>query len=153
MISLNQAIKYCPSRIKKGTIQTVKSIKLIEAGNGEDSKGIFQKATFEVVATNGPRRVTIKAYGDPRKNIFQRSTWVHCSCPWFLFYCEYALAKRGSSDIINSNGKPPNITNPKQWPYICKHVIAITARWSELSPILTKRLLEEQKKQKAKERV
>lgn len=153
MINLNQAIKYTPARIKKGTVLTVKSIKLVEARNGEDTKGPFQKATFEVVATNGPRRVTIKAYGDPRKNIFQRSTWVTCSCPWFLFFCEYALAKRGSSDIINSNGKPPIITNPRQWPYICKHVIAITQRWAELAPILTKRWLAEEKKRKMRERL
>jgi len=153
MVSLQQILKYTPARIKKGTIQTVKTIKLIEAGNGEDAKGSFQRATFEVVATNGPRRVTLKAYGDPKKNIFQRSSWIHCSCPWFLFFCEYALAKRGSSDIINSNGKPPNITNPRQFPYACKHVIAVLARWAELGPILTKRVLEEQKKQELKERV
>lgn len=153
MINLNAVLKYTPSRIKKGTIQTVKSIKLIEAGNGQDAKGPFQRATFEVVATNGPRRVTVKSYGDPSKNIFQRSTWMHCSCPWFLFFCEYALARRGSSDIINSNGKPPDITNPKQWPYACKHVIAVLDRWSKLGPILTQRFLEDQKKQKLKERV
>lgn len=153
MISLNQALKYTPSRIKKGTILTVKSIKLVGAGNGEDTKGPYQTASFDVVATNGPRRVTIKAYGDPKQDIFKRSSWIHCSCPWFLFFCEYALAKRGSSDIINSNGKPPIITNPNQFPYACKHVISVLARWSELAPILTRRLIQEQKKQKLKERL
>lgn len=153
MISLNTALRSTPPRIKKGTVLTVKSIKLIEAGNGEDAKGPFQKAVFEVVATNGPRRVIVKAYGDPKKNIFERSSWVSCSCPWFLFFCEYALAKRGSSDILNSNGKPPNITNPKQFPYVCKHIVAILARWAELSPILTTKWLEQQKKQKPKERI
>jgi hypothetical protein len=49
-------------------------------------------------------------------------SWVQCSCPYFLFNCEYACAKHESSEIKYSNGKPPYITNPRQIPYLCKHL-------------------------------
>ncbi len=50
--------------------------------------------------------------------------WVKCSCPWFLFNAEYALAKVGSSEIDYSNGRPPVVTNPHTLPCLCKHLYA-----------------------------
>lgn len=60
-------------------------------------------------------------------NVFEKPSldspsWVSCSCPFFTFNCEYALAKAGSSDIEHSNGKPPHITNPRLVPMLCKHL-------------------------------
>jgi hypothetical protein len=78
--------------------------------------------------------VVVHQYGDtPIAN--QRlskyaPTWVHCSCPWFTFVCEYALAKLGSSLIVNCNGRPPRITNPRRLPVICKHIYAIMDRFT-----------------------
>lgn len=50
--------------------------------------------------------------------------FVKCSCPWFLFHCEVALARVGSSEVDYSNGKKPYITNPKMTPMLCKHLFA-----------------------------
>lgn len=52
----------------------------------------------------------------------QSSGVVVHNCPFFLFHCEYALARVGSSEIKYSNGKPPYIKNPKYVPYLCKHL-------------------------------
>lgn len=50
--------------------------------------------------------------------------FVWCGCPWFKYFCEVALAIRGSSYIINSNGALPKITNPTAKPQVCKHCLA-----------------------------
>jgi hypothetical protein len=47
--------------------------------------------------------------------------FVWCGCPWFKYFCEVALAIRGSSYIINANGALPKITNPTARPQTCKH--------------------------------
>jgi len=69
--------------------------------------------------------------GEVHKDVFkmpseQSPCWVKCSCPFFLFKCEYALARVGSSEIDYSNGKKPIITNPKQFPILCKHLYRAT---------------------------
>lgn len=50
--------------------------------------------------------------------------FVWCGCPWFKYFCEVALAIRGSSYIINANGALPKITNPTARPQVCKHMLA-----------------------------
>lgn len=79
-------------------------------------------------------RVVIHQYGDTPINSQRISkyapTWVHCSCPWFTFVCEFALAKLGSSLIVNCNGRAPRITNPRRLPVVCKHVWAIMDRFT-----------------------
>ena len=50
--------------------------------------------------------------------------FIWCGCPWFKYFCEVALAIRGSSYIINSNGALPKITNPTAKPQVCKHCLA-----------------------------
>jgi len=127
-------LKYTPARIKKGTVKTVKSNRLIRSIYDVDEHGPHQKAMFKVLATTIPRRVTFKIYGDPQgpKTVYQRPTWVHCSCEWFCFFCEYSLAKRRSSDIISCNGQAPKEKNPRMWPYICKHIVAVQERLKNL---------------------
>lgn len=48
--------------------------------------------------------------------------WVSCNCPYFLYNCEAALTKYGSSSIKYSNGAKPSTTNPRMIPFGCKHV-------------------------------
>lgn len=128
MVNLSQIFKYTPSKIKKRTVKTVKSIRVVKAIHDIDEFGKNQKVMFKVIATTIPRRVTIKLYGDINKPHMQRKAWVHCNCEWFTYFCEYSLAKRRSSSIINSNGNAPVEKNPRQWPYVCKHIIATFKR-------------------------
>jgi len=128
MVNILQMLKYTPSKIKKKTVKTVKSIRLVKAVYDTDEYGRHQKAMFKVTATTIPRKVTIKMYGKIDTPYNHRKSWVHCSCEWFTFFCEYSLAKRKSSTIINSNGNAPVETNPRQWPFICKHIVATLNR-------------------------
>lgn len=79
-----------------------------------------------------PRTVTIRAYG-PR--LVTAKLWVSCDCPFFLYHAEVANTRKGSSDIIYSNGASPKITNPGGIPHLCKHAIsAIRAGALTLQP-------------------
>ncbi len=54
--------------------------------------------------------------------------WASCECPYWLFHVETALSKRGSTDVIYSNGKLPKVTNPRLVSHACKHVVAALQR-------------------------
>ena len=54
-----------------------------------------------------------------------KALWCTCSCEYWLFHCEYALTEYGASSIINSNGEPPVVTNPRMIPKVCKHIAAV----------------------------
>lgn len=51
-----------------------------------------------------------------------------CSCEFWLYVCEYALAKRWRASWIRlGNGAPPTTTNGGQVPLTCKHLhVALT---------------------------
>jgi len=49
--------------------------------------------------------------------------WVSCNCPYHMFYTEFALTKKKSSDLLYGNGKPPVIKNPRNIAFACKHVL------------------------------
>lgn len=49
--------------------------------------------------------------------------WVRCTCPYFMFYVEWVLAKEESTTLRRTtDNKPPNIKNPQRIPYVCKHL-------------------------------
>lgn len=89
-------------------------------------------------SSRGPYTVLAKLYMDEDKSkISNPKTFVWCDCEYFKFNCETALALRGSSAIINSNGALPKITNPNGVPGLCKHCIAFLRRCRERKMFLT----------------
>jgi hypothetical protein len=80
---------------------------------------------FAVKCTSGPRYSQIWWFDDigPAARV-----WVWCDCPFFTYYLEVADAADGSSDVINSNGQPPRIRNPRMVPYLCKHLWYVAGR-------------------------
>lgn len=82
-------------------------------------RAITEKIFYDVIIELYPTEVHMNVFKRPD---YDNPSWVKCSCPFFLFNCEYALASVGSSEIDYSNGKPPHITNPKKVPFLCKHL-------------------------------
>jgi hypothetical protein len=76
----------------------------------------------------------IKIYGsskDPRQYLMRPDSklWVHCRCPYFLFYCEQALTRIKASSIYECEvdkrvTDPRRQRNPRLIPYACKHIYA-----------------------------
>jgi hypothetical protein len=85
----------------------------------EDESGKYREFKFRVKATDGWRKVAVRFYGplNPATRV-----WCWCSCPYFKYHCEVALAHKGSSSVVQSNGQRPRFTNPKMHPRVCKHV-------------------------------
>jgi hypothetical protein len=98
------------------------SVTLKKARKRKDADGDpYQEVTAICRGATIPRNVTMKIYGRGDKN---SKIWASCDCEWFLYYCEVALTKRGSSEVIYSNGKDPKITNPRKLSVACKHILS-----------------------------
>lgn len=50
---------------------------------------------------------------------------VWCSCENFTYENEWLLWKNNSSHIVNSNGLPTRIKNPKRILKLCKHLVSV----------------------------
>lgn len=106
---------YAPPRQKAARESLTKSGGYIV----EDESGRYREFKFKTKCTDGWRKVAIRFYGpmNPSSRV-----WCWCSCPYFKYNCEVALAFRGSSAVVQSNGQRPRFTNPKLDSRICKHV-------------------------------
>lgn len=127
MVHLATILHRTPSNIHHNS-QNCRS-KITSATMSADARGSFQfiKAVgIDPTTTKKAYRIIAKLYvdkktGKPPKN---PEIWVHCGCSWFKFNAEVALAVRGSSSVINSNGALAKITNPTSKPVVCKHVLS-----------------------------
>lgn len=89
-------------------------------------KNPYLEQVYTAHCLDGPRQVTIRFQaGVSDKNSL---VWVSCSCPFWLFTCEYSVSQVGSSSIIYCNGQPPYVRNPRYIPYLCKHLFACASR-------------------------
>jgi hypothetical protein len=61
----------------------------------------------------------------PNRTNMHHDAVVWCDCGNFTFENEYVLWKKNSSNLVNSNGNPPVIRNPKRVPKLCKHLVAV----------------------------
>ncbi len=115
-------------------IQNAKKVRVqfrkVEAG--KDSNGEFREVIAICKGSSIPRQVTVRFYGPKDLSV---KTWISCTCEYFLYVCEVALDKKGSSDIIYSNGDDPQVTNPRKTPRTCKHCVAVILNGAfELEP-------------------
>lgn len=90
----------------------------------EDGSGKYREFKYQIKCTDGWRKVATRFYG-PIKSTTK--VWCWCSCPYFKYHCEVALASKGSSAVVQSNGQRPRFTNPQMKPRVCKHVYLLFA--------------------------
>jgi len=140
MLKFSTLVKATPRNIVENT-RTVRWQRLVKAWTSVDEKGrMFRGALIHSKATTVPRLIQLRLYGTKGATLFEHSAWTHCSCEYFLYYLEVALAARGSSSIITSNGEYPGIRNPSLRPHVCKHIygavplIARIKAWPYIPP-------------------
>jgi hypothetical protein len=92
----------------------------------DDDQGRHKLFTCVAKDKDGPRQVALRIYSSNPKGLMKSDhrAWVHCDCPYFKYYVEVAVAARGSSTVLTSNGQFPKIRNPRMTPYLCKHLVA-----------------------------
>lgn len=94
----------------------------------DDEGGIFVQAIVRSQETGIPHECEIHFYD-------RNYVWVTCSCEYFRYHCEVALERRKSSDIIESNGRLPRITNKRMVSHLCKHLYGCFVKGaSKLTP-------------------
>ena len=102
----------------------------VETKEGKTYRSLFLNCSLQNEDSTGTSYdLIIRNYSYPQrpKDFYftpASKLWVHCSCPYFLYYVEVALTLQGSSSIYDSNGNMPRINNPKVVPYVCKHLFA-----------------------------
>jgi hypothetical protein len=130
MLSLRKLMNNTPSDVierSKQVTAAITSVKKVKRRDLEtlqmivSCKAITEKYRYDVIIELFPTEIHKDVFETPSA---EHPSWVKCSCPYFKFYVEYALAMAGSSEIDYSNGKPPHIKNPGKppIPYLCKHL-------------------------------
>lgn len=138
-LTLKQMYKVTPANIRQNaqlaTVQTRR--------RGQPKRyqrlGDTYEIIYKVKCTKEWRNVTLrflkKKPSDPMPTPgLGTPVWVRCTCPWFLYHCEYALAKYGSTWVHYSNGNPANQTNPQNTPFVCKHIYALQQEIAKYNP-------------------
>lgn len=128
-LSLSQMYRVTPGNIRKNSKAAVVKVRKRGQYKKYARLGDTYEIVYKVKCTKEWRNVTLrflkgKNNEQPKASLAQ-PVWVRCTCPWFLYNCEYALTKNGSSWVHYSNGEPANQTNPKNIPFVCKHVYAL----------------------------
>jgi len=109
---------YKPLVLKKARDVSVKFSKPKSIIDSDGDKYTLVKAICR--GETIPRNVEFHLYGSGKT----AQVWCSCDCEFWLYHCEVAMQKKGSSDILHSNGAKPRVTNPKMIPSLCKHCCA-----------------------------
>lgn len=128
MLTLRQLIAKTPSPVRIRAQQCGHQLDEEMEFHPQRAKGKnpYLAQVYTSHCLDGDKQVSIRfASGVTDKNSL---VWVSCTCPYWLFYCEYAVARTGSTDILYCNGEPPYIRNPKRVPYLCKHLYSVASR-------------------------
>jgi len=126
MLSLSQIARATPKSVQRKSV----SFSKVKAFIDTDDNGEFKYITATARSTGSMNKyqVHVRLYGRvPMSGKMKPNSkaWVHCSCPYFRYYVEVALAARGSSAILISTGAFPKIRNPRMKPYLCKHLFQV----------------------------
>lgn len=131
MLPLSSILAVTPARTKQraraqcfGKADVPKKRKATEAGGYivETETGKYREFNYQVKCSEGWRRTVVRFHGavSPKTKV-----WCWCSCPYFKYNCEVALAYYKSSMVRQSNGQRPRFTNPDLEPRVCKHVYLV----------------------------
>lgn len=137
MLTLNALMKATPAKTKERAREQcygqsyapprrVAALRSLTKSGGyivEDETGRYREFKYRTKCPDGGsgkwHRVVVRFYGPLNVNT---RVWVWCDCAYFKYNCEVALASKGSSAVVQSNGQRPRFTNPRLDPRVCKHV-------------------------------
>jgi len=149
-LTLKQLVRATPSDIKsRAGTQCRIARKEYAPGSRDNFKRVYvRNRTYYnefrawVVCTDGRRNSYLRFFGPPEPD---SECWVWCSCPYFQFTLEVALARRNTSVVRNSNGQLPRVRNPAMIPHLCKHLVLIAnAAVKETEDLAAAKMAEEQ---------
>lgn len=126
MISLATVLHRTPGKVHRSSQHC--RARITSSVMNADERGAFylvKGLAIDPTTTRKNYRQITKIYLDKSNKVpLNPKVFVWCGCAWFKYHCEVALAIRGSSYIVSSNGALPKITNPTARPQVCKHALA-----------------------------
>lgn len=142
MVNLKVVVQKTPVKIHRNALPC--RARISSATMNADGFGVyhlFKGRVIDPTTTRTPYPQIVKMYTDRRGNIPENpKIFCWCGCAWFKYNCEVALAIRGSSAIISTNGALPKITNPTSRPQVCKHMLTfLKSCWKAKERIDTNR--------------
>lgn len=142
MVNLKVIVQKTPVKIHRNALPC--RARISSATMNADGFGVyhlFKGRVIDPTTTRTPYPQLVKIYTDRRGVIPDNpKIFCWCGCAWFKYNCEVALAIRGSSAIISTNGALPKITNPTSRPQVCKHMLTfLKACWKAKERIDTNR--------------
>ncbi len=137
-ISPYQLLQLTPRRVRKRASNASPTVMLdkMEKGSARSQcRSIYMRVALKNADSTGLyHSCLIKIYGsakDPKMYLMRPDSriWVHCRCPYFLYYCEQALVRIKASSIYECEVEkrvtdPKRQRNPNLTPYACKHLYA-----------------------------
>ena len=123
-LTMDQILRNTESeRIQKArTTVRVHKLKLAVSKSTKLPLAITQTFSIDRLA-DGSKKVN--KYVSMMLFMANKNVKISCSCDDFKFRMEWALWRKGASDIMFSNGDPPDVTNPAQIGGACKHLVAM----------------------------
>lgn len=89
-------------------------------------RGHTEEEFYDVIIELYPTEIHQDVFQKPS---FDNPCWVTCGCPYWHYFCQYAVSKTGSTNFVQFQSsshadsmKPPLIRNRPQVPYLCKHL-------------------------------
>jgi len=142
VVNLKVIVQKTPVKIHRNSLPC--RARISSATMNADGFGVyhlFKGRVIDPTTTRTPYPQIVKIYTD-RRGVLPDNPKIFCwcGCAWFKYNCEVALAIRGSSAIISTNGALPKITNPTSRPQVCKHMLTfLKSCWKAKERIDTNR--------------
>ena len=122
-------------RIDRGSRMRVRSL-AGTANEDEEQWNFGYKSDRDHITTMGPHEGRISFEKDAyvkykgKRSMDDVMCKVDCSCPDYKYRWAYANAAQeagemGNDSLNQCNGNPPNKTNPRRKPSLCKHLVAL----------------------------
>ena len=110
----------------KETIRKAKQVAVLEFNTMRTPAVLKGWTTYrlQTINTENGHRYRITIFSPTPRVTPKTLLMVDSPNPLFVFYYEYAVAKRGNAFIYRSNGEPPANTNPRMRPGLDHHTIA-----------------------------
>lgn len=121
MLTLGTLIKSSDSRILNAISKY--HIDSFSTKTGTDDFGEYIRFLGQIIGGSKPRRSTISAY-DEQLSIASPAI-VYCSCDYFKYNLEIALAARGSALQLHADGVLPQKRNRMFKPGLCVHLVLL----------------------------
>ena len=102
-MTVKQILGNTPSDVK----DRAKAVKI-----NKSASGLSRKGNAQIIFDTESHTPTTKRRPAKHRTIIRllnrqyRKLWVSCSCEYWKFYCEYAMAQFRATDIIHGNGEP-----------------------------------------------